>query len=209
MVAVTKAERAKAVTSPSAPGKRKLRLRLASDAFRQARSGQRPITRSRASPMGTLTWLKKGAPTLMFTPRTASEIMGKIVPRKPEKAAPTRIRLLNRKLDSRETSESRSPADFSQGSRRASSVNDKIRITAIKAKKSGPMELRAKEGTEGRKPLRGRNGPKMTRPKVRTMRTRFHTFSMSRFSWIITECRKAVHVSQGKRLAFSTGSQAQ
>src|SRR3972149_8855252 len=136
MVAVTKAERAKAVTSPSAPGKRKLRLRLASDAFRQARSGQRPITRSRASPMGTLTWLKKGAPTLIFTPRTASEIMGKIVPRKTEKAAPTRIRLLNRKLDSRETSGSRSPAGFSQGRRSASSETETISLTAMKGQKS-------------------------------------------------------------------------
>ena len=39
--------------------------------------------------------------------------------------------------------------------------------------------------------------------------TMFQTFSMSFFSWIVTECRKAVAVSQGMKAAFSTGSQAQ
>ena len=37
----------------------------------------------------------------------------------------------------------------------------------------------------------------------------FQTLSIPRFSWIITECRKAVPTSQGMRLAFSTGSHAQ
>ena len=37
----------------------------------------------------------------------------------------------------------------------------------------------------------------------------FHIFSIPRFSWIITECRNAVPVSQGRREAFSTGSQNQ
>jgi hypothetical protein len=37
----------------------------------------------------------------------------------------------------------------------------------------------------------------------------FHTFSMSFFSWITTECRYAVAVSHGMKAAFSTGSHAQ
>ena len=37
----------------------------------------------------------------------------------------------------------------------------------------------------------------------------FHTFSIPRFSWIISECRKAVPVSQGISEAFSTASQPQ
>ena len=41
------------------------------------------------------------------------------------------------------------------------------------------------------------------------MSTMFQTFSMSFFSWIMTEWRKAVPVSQGRNEAFSTGSQAQ
>ena len=38
---------------------------------------------------------------------------------------------------------------------------------------------------------------------------RFQRFSIPRFSWIMTEWRKAVIVSHGRKLAFSTGSHAQ
>ena len=38
---------------------------------------------------------------------------------------------------------------------------------------------------------------------------RFHFFSIPRFSWIMTEWRNAVMVSQGSSAAFSTGSHAQ
>ena len=41
------------------------------------------------------------------------------------------------------------------------------------------------------------------------IRLTFQTFSMPRFSWTITECRKAVPTSQGISAAFSTGSQPQ
>jgi hypothetical protein len=51
--------------------------------------------------------------------------------------------------------------------------------------------------------------PKMLSRKVPMMSPRFQRLSIPRFSWIITECRKAVMVSQGSRLAFSTGSHAQ
>ena len=37
----------------------------------------------------------------------------------------------------------------------------------------------------------------------------FQTFSIPRFSWIISECRNAVPVSQGISEAFSTASQPQ
>ena len=37
----------------------------------------------------------------------------------------------------------------------------------------------------------------------------FHTFSIPRFSWIMSEWMNAVPVSQGSSEAFSTGSQAQ
>ena len=56
--------------------------------------------------MGIFTVLKNGAPTLIFEPRTASESTGKSVPEITATQATSRIRLLNRKLDSRETSES-------------------------------------------------------------------------------------------------------
>ena len=37
----------------------------------------------------------------------------------------------------------------------------------------------------------------------------FQRLNMPRFSWMITECKKAVPVSQGINAAISTGSQPQ
>ena len=45
--------------------------------------------------------------------------------------------------------------------------------------------------------------------KVEKMSQTFQLFIMPRFSCIMTECRKAVPVSQGISEAFSTGSQPQ
>ena len=71
------------------------------------------------------------------------------------------------------------------------------------------MAPEAKAWTEEMTPLRVRNVPKMVRAKVRVTRRRFQIFSMGRRSCTITECTKAVPVSQGMNEAFSTGSQAQ
>ena len=75
--------------------------------------------------------------------------------------------------------------------------------------KNGPMFDCAKACTEETIPLRVRNVPKMLKKNVRMTSTTFQTFSMPRFSWIITECRKAVPESHGSTEAFSTGSQPQ
>ena len=65
------------------------------------------------------------------------------------------------------------------------------------------------ECTDEMTPLRVRNVPKIVSEKVRSTSTMFQTFSMSFFSWIITECRNAVQTSHGMNAAFSTGSHAQ
>src|SRR3972149_229695 len=88
------------------PGIRKFFRRLPREDFRQAKSGPTPVRNSSSSPMGMFTLLKKGAPTLIFTPCTASEITGNNVPQSTEKQAASNKRLLKRKLLSRETSES-------------------------------------------------------------------------------------------------------
>ena len=49
----------------------------------------------------------------------------------------------------------------------------------------------------------------MQRKKEAETSTMFQTFIMPFFSCIITECRNAVLLSQGRKDAFSTGSQAQ
>ena len=60
-----------------------------------------------------------------------------------------------------------------------------------------------------RMPERTRNVPRIASTPVASTSETFQIFSMPRFSWIITECRKAVPVSHGISDAFSTGSQAQ
>ncbi len=82
-------------------------------------------------------------------------------------------------------------------------------MTARNAAKNGPMSDCAKACTEETIPLRVKNVPKMERKNVVMIRTTFQTFSMPRFSWIMTECRNAVAPSHGSNEAFSTGSQAQ
>ena len=67
----------------------------------------------------------------------------------------------------------------------------------------------AKACTEEMIPLRVSNVPRIESMKVMKINQMFHTFSMPRFSCIITECRKAVPVSHGISEASSTGSHPQ
>ena len=78
----------------------------------------------------------------------------------------------------------------------------------MKARNHGPMSLCANEWIELTTPERVRNVPNSERQNASATSTMFHTFSMPRFSWIITECRNAVAARKGIRAAFSTGSQA-
>src|SRR5271154_836228 len=91
---------------PPASGHAKFLFSPSREVFRHARSGPTPVRKSRKSAMGTFTLLKNGGPTLIFVPCTHSEKTGNNVPQSTAKHAARRIRLLNRKLDSRETSES-------------------------------------------------------------------------------------------------------
>src|ERR1035441_8928163 len=72
-----------------------------------------------------------------------------------------------------------------------------------------PMPDCAKACTELTTPLRVRNVPKMASRNVVKMSHMFHIFIMPRFSCIMTECRKAVMVRNGRIDAFSTGSHPQ
>ncbi len=72
----------------------------------------------------------------------------------------------------------------------------------------GPIELSVNEWIELTTPERVRNVPKRDSENARITRSTFQTFSIPRFSWIITECRNAVAASHGMSAAFSTGSHA-
>src|ERR1700761_3099380 len=136
-------------------------------------------------------------------------MMGKTVPHKMVKQAASSTRLLNRKLDSRETSDSSLCSDL-RWSRCLRKVNRQIASTiARKAVNQVPIEDCAKACTELTRPERVRSVPRMESMKVEKISHTFQFFIMPRFSCIITECRKAVPVSQGISEAFSTGSHAQ
>ena len=80
--------------------------------------------------------------------------------------------------------------------------------TAMKPRNQPPRGLCENEWIELTTPERVRNVPKIERQNASATSTMFQTFSIPRFSWIITECRNAVAASHGISAAFSTGSQA-
>ena len=53
-----------------------------------------PVSASSMSPSGVLTELKNGTPTVIFSPCTHSDMIGKRVPQSVAKQMPTRTRLL-------------------------------------------------------------------------------------------------------------------
>src|ERR1700678_1382144 len=82
-------------------------LRSASkEVLRQASNGPTPVSSSRNKAIGIVTLLKNGGPTLILLPCTHSDSTGKRVPQRIAKQAASSTRLLNKKLDSRETRES-------------------------------------------------------------------------------------------------------
>src|ERR1700722_7653504 len=92
--------------SPAVTGPWKFRRMLSVEVFRQASSGPTPVKNSNINPRGIFTLLKKGAPTLMREPVNHSEKTGNRVPESTATQATSSTRLLNKKLDSRDTSES-------------------------------------------------------------------------------------------------------
>ena len=156
-----------------------------------------------------LTRLKKGGPTVILLPRTSSDRIGKRVPQRTEKATPTSRRLLKRNAASRLSIDSSCTSALSEGQRVYSRVKASTPLIARKARKKYPTLDWVKLCTLAITPERVMKVPKMLRRKVPMMSPRFQRLSIPRFSWIMTEWRNAVMVSQGSRLAFSTGSQAQ
>src|SRR5216683_1488640 len=97
------ANKATTNTQAANPGARKFRRRLSVEVLRHANSGPTPVRKSRNSPIGIISRLNQAESRLIFSPDTYSEMIGNRVPHRTAKQLASRIRLLNRKLDSRET----------------------------------------------------------------------------------------------------------
>ena len=95
-----------AAATAATVGHRKFRFKLSSDVLRHASSGPTAVSSNSSIVMGSITRLKNGGPTVIFVPVTHSESTGKSVPHSTAKQAARSTRLLNRKLDSRDTNDS-------------------------------------------------------------------------------------------------------
>src|ERR1700730_4150299 len=93
-------------SKPTIRGQPKLRFKLSVEVLRQASKGPTPVRNRSSKPIGIFTLLKNGAPTLMREPENHSENTGKRVPERTAMQETSKIRLLKRKLDSRDTIES-------------------------------------------------------------------------------------------------------
>src|ERR1700685_3661653 len=93
-------------TRPISSAQPKLRFKLSSEVLRHASNGPTPVNNNSSRPMGMFTLLKNGVPTLILFGVNHSERTGKSVPESTVTQDTSKIKLLNRKLDSRETTES-------------------------------------------------------------------------------------------------------
>src|SRR5580704_15299960 len=96
----------------ASPGHKKFRRKLSVEVRRHANSGPTPVRNSRNSPIGIISRLNQAGSRLIFSPDTYSEMIGNNVPHSTAKQLARRIKLLNRKLDSRETTLSSSASLF-------------------------------------------------------------------------------------------------
>src|ERR1044071_4827167 len=135
--------------------------------------------------------------------------MGKSVPQSTAKHAPSSSRLLNRKLDSRETSDSNWFSERRWSRFKIKKTRQTKAVMPRNPANQVPMLDCANACTELTMPERVSMVPRIESMKVIKISQTFHIFIMPRFSCIITECRKAVVESHGSREAFSTGSQPQ
>src|SRR5208282_624306 len=125
------------------------------------------------------------------------------------KQTTSKRRLLNRKLDSRETSDSSLCSDLRCDRFATRKKLQTARVNPMNTRNHEPIDDCANACTELITPDRVRKVPSIESRKVAKMSAMFQTFNMPRFSCIITECRKAVPVSHGMSEAFSTGSHPQ
>src|ERR1051326_1774556 len=125
------------------------------------------------------------------------------------KTAASSTRLLKRKLDSRETSDSSWFSERRWSWLRMKKYKHTPNTTSNIPRNHEPMLDWANAWTELTRPARVSMVPKIESMKVTKMSHTFHIFIIPRFSCIMTECRNAVVESHGSREAFSTGSHPQ
>src|ERR1019366_6005034 len=152
-----------------------LRFRLSTDVLRHARSGPTAVSSIRRSATGTATRLKNGGPTVTLCPCTHSERIGKNVPQRMVKQTTSSSRLLNRKLDSRETSDSSLCSLLRCGRFLIRKKTQTAMVSEMKTRNHVPIDDCAKACTELMTPERVRKVPSSESRKVAKMSDMFQT----------------------------------
>ena len=158
-------------------------------------------------PIGIDNRSKNGGPTAICRSCSASTINGNTVPSNTMNANRVKITLFARNAPSRDSGESIAPGDRSRSPRHAINPKETATITPKNPSRYGPIVPLLKACTLCSTPLRVMNVPRIVSENVATSKLMFHTRNMPRRSCTSTECRYAVPVSHGRKLAFSTGSQ--
>src|SRR6266478_6005566 len=127
----------------------------------QGSAGPTPMTKSKATPMGTDIRSKYGRPTLICTPRTASTMRGNTVPSSTVKVKRTKSRFWTRNITSRDGPVSRCPSVPRLSTRSASRTSENSSAAAKKTRMVGPMALWVKECTELKTPERVMKVPRI------------------------------------------------
>src|SRR5580704_19294 len=162
-----------ATTAPATVGHRNDLRRLSNELFRHAINGPTPVSSSRNIAIGILILLKNGASTLIFSPVNFSEMTGNSVPHRIAKQLASRTRLLNRKLDSRDSTLSSCDSLFRKSSRLTIRVAVAATPMLRNTTKYIPIGPLANACTEFTIPLRVKKVPKMHRKKVDDTSTMF------------------------------------
>ncbi len=196
-------------TTPAGKGISKARRNFSALARPHGRAGPIPIINSKPRKTGTAIRLKYGSPTLTFTPRTASAMIGNSVPISTVNVTATSSRLFSRKAPSRAMIESSPGSETRLSMRSASSATEASSAIPRNTRNSGPIGLWVNECTELTTPDRVRNVPRIVSRKVTRTRITVQALSVPRRCWTIAEWSAAMAVSHGRNEAFSTGSQAQ
>src|SRR3954454_19497120 len=166
------------VSQRAMTGTMKLRLTDRSEVERQGSSGPTPVRNRRNSPMGTATRLYQGAPMVTLLPTTYSLITGNNVPQRITKQAVSSTRLLNRKLDSRLTSDSILCSALRWSRWRMNVKMQTASTRPMKMTNQVPMEDCANACTELTRPARVSSVPSIVSRKVEKTSHTFQLFIM-------------------------------
>ena len=137
----------------------KWRFRLRPEVRRQASKGPTPVKKRSNRPIGIITELKKGGPTVTLDPVIASEITGNMVPQNIANVAERKRRLLRRKPPSLDIGDSYSFWVLSSPNRLLNRIVEKRTISTTNPKNTGPIGDWANAWTEETTPLRVKNVP--------------------------------------------------